>query len=414
MLRIGGGGSNMVLIRVFFAVVGRFGKTSDAEWINKVRETRWKQECFVVSSIHPSIVWERQRVDFIGSPTLLNTRIRVAIDENTDSLLLPWNTTRECLYFLSKKRTLGIQSPQWSVGPVSFRLDPWEWWQDQAEVVSGNDKFCVLDSTALTSSSSSSCCLENETEVGYSQYGPTDSLRGDRPTPLPKSTFLGHKIVIISTTWSHWESQKTTAKMRLWDRDWRGVDSWPVLQRAKMRPTTRWIKKTKTNANKIPSTKHIFDQQRQQQWWQWQQSTNGNNASKNISSSSSNDKDLYICASDNSYKVRVLLDTLERSVSCCSGPKFRMRRSEGTTTGSMSVWNADNLRQGYSSTSQQSGGEQLFLDISLDWCYVCQVWFSGIIFAGFVSCFGIKEYWPSGMSTNSMFGGIPTCSSPSE
>ena len=134
--------------------------------------------------------------------------------------------------------------------------------------------------------------------------------------------------------------------MRLWDRDWRGVDSWPVLQRAKMRPTTRWIKKTKTNANKIPSTKHIFDQQRQQQWWQWQQSTNGNNASKNISSSSSNDKDLYICASDNSYKVRVLLDTLERSVSCCSGPKFRMRRSEGTPTGSMSVWNDETQGKG--------------------------------------------------------------------
>ena len=59
---------------------------------------------------------------------------------------------------------------------------------------------------------STSCCLENETEVGYSQYGPTDTLREDRPTPLPKSTFLSHKIVIILATWSHWESKKPRPK----------------------------------------------------------------------------------------------------------------------------------------------------------------------------------------------------------
>ena len=261
---------------------------------------------------------------------------------------------------------------------------------------------------------SSSCCLENETEVGYLQYGPTDTLREDRPTLLPKSTFLSRKIVIISTTWSHWESQKTTAKMRLWDRDWRGVDSWPVLQRAKMRPMTRWTGKTKTNTNKTPSTKHIFAQQRRRQWWQWQQSTNGNNANKNSSSSSSHVADLYICASENSYKVRVLLDALEHSVSCCSGPKSPMHRSEGRTARSMAVWNDGNLRQGYSSTLQQRGGKQLWLGKALDWCCVCQVRFGSMIFVGFVSCFGVENYRPSGMSTNSMFGGIPTCSSPSD
>ena len=100
---------------------------------------------------------------------------------------------------------------------------------------------------------------------------------------------------------------------------------------------------TETHRSKTPSNKHIFDRRhwwwRWQQWWQWQQSTNGNNANKNSSSNSSsiNDKDLYICSNVNSFKVQVLLDALEHSVSSCSGPTFPMRRSEGRMDWSMAV-----------------------------------------------------------------------------
>ena len=93
----------------------------------------------------------------------------------------------------------------------------------------------------------------------------------------------------------------------------------------------------------------IFDTEVVHPYWKHTLLTNndGNNASKNSSnSSSSNDEELHLCSNENSYKARVLLDTLERSVSCCSEAKYPTRRSEGRTAGSMSVSIDDNWGKG--------------------------------------------------------------------